>query len=401
MFVSPATACRAWHWPVLALVLALTSPASAVDALNAETAQKLTEEQRQVHEEWRAWRTAFDAMLETYWAEVNARRDERKKKHAARVAFTVEDYVATQPPKYRGPALRADIAKIIATAEPPVPDRPLPGLADFLTQARAVYNFVPETVSEFEFKRRYAVEALSLGLSRDQVVRVYALETGGDGTFDMQAGISPSTKQGRPISSALGYAQLLSANTSDQLVRHGQAFIKRLTVMASAPGITSQRAQALRAKIASLRRMLAAARTVPDEWGAHVRLGSTPQGLGIHAINLDADIGPWLQVLKLRGLLDTAAKEAERTSLTGAELELMNLAGPRTGLEMLQPVGRTMPTANFFSQGGYYRNTIVREKTGAELLAALDLRMQPGLKRPGAVEFARAFDEAGRQIPAR
>ena len=42
------------------------------------------------------------------------------------------------------------------------------------------------------------------------VVRIYALETGGQGTYDMQSGINPATKQGRPISSAPGYAQLLN-----------------------------------------------------------------------------------------------------------------------------------------------------------------------------------------------
>jgi hypothetical protein len=56
-----------------------------------------------------------------------------------------------------------------------------------------------------------------------------------------------------------------------------------------------------------------------------------------------------------------------------------------------------MPTANFFSEGGYYRNSIVREKTAAELLAALEQRMEANLKKPGAIEFAQAFDEVGRR----
>ena len=113
--------------------------------------------------------------------------------------------------------------------------------------------------------------------------------------------------------------------------------------------------------------MLKAARTVPNEWGEHVKFAGTPPGLGIHALNLDADVGPWLQVLKLKALKDEAAA-AGRESLAGSEIELMNLAGPRTGLEMMMPVAHNMPTANFFSEGGYYRNTIVREKTAAELL---------------------------------
>jgi hypothetical protein len=52
-------------------------------------------------------------------------------------------------------------------------------------------------------------------------VRIYALETGGQGTYDMQSGFNPITKTGRPISSALGYAQLLHANSTSELVKHG------------------------------------------------------------------------------------------------------------------------------------------------------------------------------------
>ena len=83
------------------------------------------------------------------------------------------------------------------------------------------------------------------------------------------------------------------------------------------------------------------------------------------------------------------------------QIELLNLAGPRTGLDMMEPVGRTMPTTNFFSFGGYWRNTIVRDKTAAELLAALDERIEINLKKSGSIEFAAAFDEAlraGRKV---
>lgn len=56
-----------------------------------------------------------------------------------------------------------------------------------------------------------------------------------------------------------------------------------------------------------------------------------------------------------------------------------------------------MPTSNFFSQGGYYRNTIVRDKTAIELLRALEGRMEVNIRKPGAVEFAQIFDEAARR----
>src|SRR5262245_66131931 len=100
--------------------------------------------------------------------------------------------------------------------------------------------------------------------------------------------------------------------------------------MAAKPGTPEARAAELKAKAAILRKMLKAARTVPNEWGAHQRFAKTPSGLGIHALNLDADVGPWLQVLKLKSLKDSAAAYG-RPNLTGAELELMNLAGPGPG----------------------------------------------------------------------
>jgi hypothetical protein len=311
-------------------------------------------------------------------------------------AYTAEDYIAEQPPKYRGPELPTDIAKIVTEVRPPEPERPLPNVADFLESAKAEFGFVPTPTTEHEFKRRYAKEALAVGLSKDQVVRIYALETGGQGTYDMQSGINPITKQGKPISSALGYAQLLHANSTSEFVKYGEMWAKRLLAMAAVPGTPPERATALRTKAATLRRMLRAARSVPNEWSSHVAFGGTAKGQAIHTLNLDADVGPWLQVLKLRGLKDDAEK-AGRTQLAGAEIELMNLAGPRTGLEMLTPVGQTMPTSNFFSQAAYYRNTIVREKTAIELLRALEGRMEVNIKKPGAVEFAQIFDEVGRK----
>jgi hypothetical protein len=286
----------------------------------------------------------------------------------------------------------SDVAKIIAAlrpAETDVPPEPMADVSDFLRHARRIYGFVPKVIPEAEFMRRYAREALALGLTKDQVVRVYALETGGRGTADMQAGIDPETKKGRPISSALGYAQLLGANSVDELVKHGPAFIHRLTSLAARTG--GRRRAELLAKAKVVRRMLSAARSVPNRWSAHVAFSRTPRGLGIHALNLDGDIGPWLQTVKLRGIRDYAEK-AGRPRLSGAEIELMNLAGPQTGLDMMDPVGRTMPTANFFAEAAYKRNPIVQGRTGAELLAALDDRMNHNLRKAGSIAFAKAFD---------
>ncbi len=362
-----------------------------------EIAARLNPAQLTLYKRYLLERGAFDRQHEMYWAMIEERRDNRRRKRAAGQAMVAADYVAEHPPKYAGVSLPPDIAKIVAEVRPTPPETPLPTVADFLEGARSHYGFVPTTISEREFKRRYAAEALAVGLSKSQVVRVYALETGGQGTFDMQSGIDPITKRGKAISSALGYAQLLHANSINELVRSGDDFIRRLEGMAASPRATTADRDSYAAKIEALRAMLKVARSVPNEWRDHVKLAQTAQGLGIHALNLDGDIGPWLQVVKLKGLLVTAA-EAGRAQLTGAELELMNLAGPRTGLEMMEPVARPMPTSNFFSQGGYSRNGVVRDRTAAELLKALDERMEIHVRKAGAVEFAAVFDEliAGR-----
>ena len=124
------------------------------------------------------------------------------------------------------------------------------------------------------------------------------------------------------------------------------------------------------------------------------RLGKTHiHNTDIHALNLDADIGPWLQAAKLKGVREHAEK-AGRMHLSGAEIELMNLAGPQTGLDMMDAAGRNVPTANFFAQKAYDRNPIVKDRTSVELLGALEARMNENVKKPGSIEFAKAFDAA-------
>lgn len=360
----------------------------------------LTPQQQNEFITWRTAKSQHDRMLDAYWQQVEKKREARRAKRGTTKFFDANDYVWTFPPTYKGPRLSAELdqkwARFLAAQEPhpeaPKPPKPIPGLVDFLAAAKANYGFEPVRITEREFKRRYAEEAISLGLSKEQVVRVYALETGGDGTADMQAGINPVTKKGKPISSALGYAQLLHANTIGEFVKHGDTFIKRLQrLQANAPN--RARAEELQRKIASLQAMLRTAKSVPNNWFRHVAFAQTPKGYGMHAINLDGDVGPWLQSLKLRGLKDFAARKSV-TNLSGEEIELMNLSGPGTGLEMMQPTGLTAPTPNFFTRRAYYVNKMVIDKTSAELLAEFTRRMDSGSRKPGAVEFAEAFEEA-------
>ncbi len=341
---------------------------------------------------------------DSYWKAVTDKRAARRKKKAADIALTLNDYVQTFPPDYTGPKLTPDLAKrweafTVKKAEQGPPPKQKPGLQDFLTNAKTQFDFVPERIPEREFKLRYAREALALGLTKDQVVRIYALETSGLGTAEMVAGIHPIKKTGKPISTAIGYAQLLAANSISEVVISGAAFTERLQRIANSSSVDFERAARVTAKIDALKKMIAAARTVPNKWDDHVNYARTSKGMGIHAINLDGDIGPWLQVIKLKGLKDTADRKG-MTNLAGAEIELMNLAGPMTGIEMMRPAGRKVPTANFFERQAYARNTIVRGKTSEQLIQALDQRMVENIVNPGAVEFEAVFDQAAAERQA-
>ncbi|HEX2840380.1 hypothetical protein [Hyphomicrobium sp.] len=377
----------------------VSASTGAVARSSEQFARALPPAERKLFEDYLSAKATFDFKSDAYWRSVTDKRALRRGKRGRGEPITSEDYVKTFPPKYAGPELSAALAKRWAEfqeqddkkkdKEPP---KPKPGIAEFLAYAQEEYDFKPEQIPEREFKLRYAREAMSHGLTGDQVVRVYALETSGLGTADMVSGIHPIKKTGTPISTAIGYAQLLVANTTDELVKHGPKFLARLKSMANDRSYDPARRRALAEKHEKLATMLKAARSIPHRWDAHVAFARTQRGMGIHAINLDGDIGPWLQVVKLHGLKEMAEK-AGIAALTGAEIELMNLAGPATGLEMMRPAAQKAPTTNFFERSAYFRNTIVRDKTSAELLVALDKRMDQNLTNAGAIEFADAFRE--------
>jgi hypothetical protein len=148
-------------------------------------------------------------------------------------------------------------------------------------------------------------------------------------------------------------------------------------------------------KIAVLRRMVSASRSVPNQWSHHGKLAKTRAGLGIHALVLDRDIGPMLQVQKLLNSIKFARTKGYTARLSAAELEMMNLTGDGNGFDLVtmpQSYREKVPTSNFFQRGGYERNGIARRTgTVAGLYAEMNGIMDRLSKQPGARKMASMF----------
>ena len=240
-------------------------------------------------------RRAYEDEASAYWQSVVDKRRGRNAKRRNHETIVLDDYVLTQPPVYTGPSRPPGY--VPPHRDPEQPALPIPGIADFLKAAAEHYDFVPERPkTDAEFKRAYARMAAAAGLTKDQAVRIYAFETGGNGTYDGQAGIVGNRPNARPISPAMGYNQLLSTNTVSLLAEHGDKFVAALEAPrglrsgASGDGTENRQAE----------EMIAFTRTVPNAWGEHDKLAKTTQGgMGVHAAVLDRDIGPLLQTQKL------------------------------------------------------------------------------------------------------
>jgi hypothetical protein len=335
-------------------------------------------------------RSAYDEIASAYWDQVVEKRHVRNAKRRDHATIQADDYVLTQPPVYSGPPRPVDPN---APGPPPGERPPIPVLADFLKAAFEQFGFVPERPpSELDFKRAYAQAASAAGLTRDQIVGVYAFETGGNGTYDMQAGVSATRPNA--ISPAIGYNQLLSTNSVSILAEYGNRLLAALRQKSKTASGDAK--PAMERKIEALKRMIAFSRSVPDNWNEFDRLAkTTPGGMGIHAAILDRDIGPLLHVQKLLNSVRFARAKHYDAPLTAAELELMNLTGDGNGLDMVMmphDLRPRVPTANFFQQSGYERNPVAR-RTGvvAALIADIEGKMKSASQSPGAKELAAAF----------
>jgi hypothetical protein len=386
-------------WFALALPLA-TQPAQAIDngvlPANSAMAQAASPyaiaEYRRLLQQYQEVHGAFEEEAGAYWSSITEKRRGRNARRREHLQITLDDYVLTQPPVYTGPKRPVNPEPEVPEAKPPRQYKPIPVVSDLLQAANEQFQWTPQKpASEVEFKRAYARYAMAAGLTREQAVRVYSFETGGTGNYDVQAGIEHGGR--RAISTAMGYNQLLTTNSVELMAEQGQEFVRDLT--ARAAGLSGQPRQAIDRKIAVLKKMVAFTRTVPDDWSAHEKLADTPQGWAVHAMVLDIDVGPMLQTHKLLTSVIFARAKGYTRPLSAAELEMMNLTGDGTGLDMVtmpQAMREQVPTSNFFQRSGYERNPVaIRHNTVAKLLAITDNQMDSNSNLPGAWELAAAF----------
>jgi hypothetical protein len=392
--------CQPIRIGLTALALALPLMASQVVALEAGTlppalAQAMAQaaspaiaEYRRKLKDYQDARAAFDAEAGAYWSLIAEKRRGRNAKRREHLSIALDDYVLAQPPVYAGP-------KRPVNPEPEPEGEPrerkyVPVVADLLKAAAEQFQWTPQQpAADIEFKRAYARVAAAAGLTREQAVRVYAFETGGNGNHASQSGFHGS----RAISTAIGYNQLLTTNSVELLAEQGHDMLRALNLKAAT--LSGPARNVMDHKIAVLRKMVALARSVPDDWSQHEKIGDTEQGWAMHAMVLDIDVGPMLQTHKLLTSVIFARERGFTRPLSAAELEMMNLTGDGTGLDMVtMPLAmrEQVPTSNFFQRSGYERNPVaIRHNTVAKLLAVTDARMDSNSTQPGARELAAAF----------
>src|SRR6476646_1141239 len=373
---------------------AAARPVLSTDAMAQMASAQAIADYRRKLAEYQQARAAFEQEAGAYWSAIADKRRTRNAKRRDHQPIDADDYVLAQPPVYTGPKRPINPAPEPEPLHPPRVHKAIPVVADLLQAAQQQFQFAPQRpASELEFKRAYARVASAAGLTREQAVRVYSFETGGSGNHDMQSGLSASRPGSRAISTAVGYNQLLTTNSVELMAEQGHEFIKELT--AKAASLSGAPRKAMDHKLAVLKTMVAFSRTVPDTWSEHEKLANTPQGWAVHAMVLDIDVGPMLQTHKLLTSVICARAKGYNRPLSAAELEMMNLTGDGTGLDMVtmpQAMREQVPTSNFFQRAGYERNPVaIRNNTVAKLLAGTDARMDSNSTLPGARELAAAF----------
>src|SRR2546421_6419279 len=227
-------------------------PGATADAMAQAASPQAIAEYRRKLGEYQQARAAFEQEASAYWSSIAEKRRGRNAKRRDRQPIALEDYVLTQPPIYSGPKRPVNPSPEPEPEEKPRQRKTIPLVADLLKAAADHFQFAPQQpASEVEFKRAYARVASAAGLTREQAVRVYSFETGGNGNHDMQSGLSASRPGSRAISTAIGYNQLLTSNSVELMAEQGHEFVRQLS--GKAAQMSGAQRKAMDRKIAVLK----------------------------------------------------------------------------------------------------------------------------------------------------
>lgn len=360
---------------------------------------------------YRAAYSEFEALEKRYWAAISAKKDIRTAKRRAGQAFVREDFVLSQPPKYTGPKRPRD-PNAGPIVKKPRPKSTLPRANDLRAAMKDLYGHKLPRVAEKDFKLSFAREAKRYGLSAEQVIGVYALETGGLGPFDRVSGEIPQMNSkckvvkyvGQPLSTAIGYFQLLNANTSSTVAGNARGpeserFANRLREKAKQERGGRKRELKKKAKLVDrivkdMDVAISRMNVTKNNWAEFRELGRTKLGRAVHALNLDPDIGPMIQMSKLTFVRNKAVEKG-LGNVPSDRLELMNLVGWPRGLKMLEPVAFNVPTANFVTATEIRANrSVLGDKTVAESVEKINRVISKRKQECGSKEFFKMWQKA-------
>ena len=360
---------------------------------------------------YRSAYSAFQVKSDRYWAEISRKKKIRSDRRKAGKTIKRKHFVLSHPPKYTGPKRPKNPNAVASTGKKKKKRSTLPRANDLRAAMRDIYGVKLLKYKEKDYKLAFAREAKRHGVSAEQVIGVYALETGGLGPYDRVSGEIPRMNRkcrvtkyvGRPASTALGYFQLLSANTSATV--HGnmrgpkaERISTRLRAMAKQNRGKRKRALKAKAKLveiinADMKKYIARYSGKKNNWAEFRALGRTKLGRAIHALNLDLDIGPMIQMTKL----NTVRNHAIKIGLGNVEshrLELMNLVGYGRGGRMQIGEAYYVPTANFMKENELRANPVMNHKTVEEAVATLRRIIGKRKQECGSEEFYKMWKKA-------
>lgn len=320
-------------------------------------------------EQYKQAKERYDTRLNDYWSNVVKTRK-------------TQGFVNDFPPRYEGPP------KPKGVTEPKEP-KTLPRLNDMLDGSRNLNRLITgdpnqpdysiRRVTEDQFKQNYAAEVLKTGTAngltpevvRNIVQRIYAFESGGAGTHEMLSGmpqdllkadkpgettIADQRRAFRPVSTAIGYTQMLQYNTVRQFDVNGGEMSQRLRQMAQEDPSRAQELNNKAQMVENLQTLIrkelksfaqANAAGPADKRKNYLDANGEPTDLcredfaksdiklpgreitgrqlasSLHAFHMDGDVGPILQSAELNHLLKFA-KDNDFTGLLTQQKDAFN-----------------------------------------------------------------------------